>query len=542
MGSVQEPSAKPGVERSPSKSKLGSHLKVLLSVSKKFPNHAEEIKELEQLLQDKTKLQEELQVKTKELRLKEEVIESLRTFKDKEIAVIQAEKEREITELQLKKDALYQEFSKQYGAWRTNTDREEQLEAQVAELQAKLSLAVERAESAENQLIYTQQQSQRDKHVMEETGRQLELVSRTLSSRENELQGTKMNLDLCEKTLQRERNELGLIDLDMDDLAIRFADLTTKYHDLAREFFLTHLPENMSWTRIWMALCQSKSTKEALRKRPLSDSVASQYVRMAVAEKVMAEKLCEHIFVPFYLPADRIVLEEALNNLYEDSPREEAIFRMRLLSAFKPLEQQRRIETIVQSTLAEIVTLLEPLLFTPEMKDEFQSNLERLLYQAVQLWRFVQRSPQRATIENAPSQDWDSFKDYDTAIALQPDEAKHIPEQTEAILALFPQVSIGEELICPGYALWTAQSTVVASDIEYLHSAPRSSTSRTNSFHGNLTRWDSTRSKLSRSTTVAVASSADVSPVSPKAGLTGQYFDRRISLPKGMGERTVSAS
>ncbi|RFU28229.1 hypothetical protein B7463_g8102, partial [Scytalidium lignicola] len=530
------------------KSKFGTHLKELLSVSKKFSNHADEIGDLDQLIHDKGKLQEELQAKVKELHQKEEVIESLRTFKDKEIALLQATKNKEIEALELKKDALFEEFSKQYDEWRVNTDREKALENQVHELQTKLSQALERAESSENQLKHLQQQSHKDKQALEEIGKQLELTSKTLSSRENELEGTRMNLEISEKTLQKERKELGLVELDLDDLANKFNDFTTKYHDLAKEFFLTQLPDTMSWTRIWMVLCQSKSTKEALRKRPLSNSVPSQYIRMAVAEKVMAEKICDNIFVQFYLPADRKVMEEAMDNLYEDSPRDEAIFRMRLLSAFKPQEQQRQIESIIRFTITEIVSLLEPLLFTPDAKDRFQSRLEQLLWQAVKLWRSVQKSPQRAYVENMPDQDWDSYRDYDTAIELKPDQAVHVPDQTDTILSLFPQVSIGEEIICPGYALWSGQATVVAADIEYLQSAPRNLTnSRTSSFRGGPSRWDTSRRKSSINGTMNTGNGPEDPSMSPKAGIGSQtYLDhaisRRISLSRTMGDRAVSPS
>lgn len=267
---------------------------------------------------------------------------------------------------------------------------------------------------------------------------------------------------------------------------------------------------------------------------------------MAVAEKVMAEKLCENIFVRYYLPSDRKIMDEILDSLYEKSPRDEAMVRLRLLSAYKLDDQRHQVDNVVRFTAGEIVNLLEPLLFTVDAKERFQSKLEDLLGQAIGLWRLVQKSPRRIVVENTPNQDWDGFRDYDTAVQIPDDQAVHIADQSDTLLSLFPRISIFDDIICPGYALWSSQSIVVAADIEYLQSAPRNITnSRTSSVRCGSSKWDTSRRKASVNDTTLSRDRMEDTSSSPEArGASKLYLDhaisRRISLSKVLGQRTVS--
>jgi hypothetical protein len=103
----------------------------------------------------------------------------------------------------------------------------------------------------------------------------------------------------------------------------------------------------------------------ASRNIPISDSMQSKYLRKAVAEKIIANKLCVNIFQQYYLPespAAREAMDDVLERLYTDNPRGEAIFRRRLLSAYKPEDEEHQVAKVVESTQAEVVGFLDPLL------------------------------------------------------------------------------------------------------------------------------------------------------------------------------------
>jgi hypothetical protein len=257
-----------------------------------------------------------------------------------------------------------------------------------------------------------------------------------------------------------------------------------------------------------MKLLQSGFNKAASRNIPISDSMQSKYLRKAVAEKIIANKLCVNIFQQYYLPespAAREAMDDVLERLYTDNPRGEAIFRRRLLSAYKPEEEEYQVAKVVESTQAEVVGLLDPLLFSLNARENFRSELGKLLQEAVKLWRPVQRSAVRGVVENDPEPDWSEYKEYDTAVGLTAEQAPNVPAQSDAIMSLFPQVSMDDNVICPGYALWSSQNTVVAANIEYSQSNLRNSAyGRTGSIRGGTIRRGSDRRKhsLSSSSTV----------------------------------------
>jgi hypothetical protein len=201
------------------------------------------------------------------------------------------------------------------------------------------------------------------------------------------------------------------------------------------------------------------------KKFPLSNSIPSQHLRMAVAEKIIAMIYHSDIFQQYYLPeSDEI--GKILNQLYKENPRREAIFRSQLRYAYKPEVEQGRVTSIVKSAADKAVGFLGPLLFAPNSKGDFRSEFERLLQEAVNLWRHVQRNAERGLVENEPDNSWDDYEEYHSAIELRPDQEVHVPDESSAIMSLFPRVVVDNSLICPGYALWSNQSTVVAADLE----------------------------------------------------------------------------
>jgi hypothetical protein len=74
-----------------------------------------------------------------------------------------------------------------------------------------------------------------------------------------------------------------------------------------------------------------------------------------------------------------------LNRLYMDNPREEAIFRRRLLSAYSLQEEEHQVIDVIASTLVEVVGIFDLLLFGPDARESFQSELGQLLGEAMKL-------------------------------------------------------------------------------------------------------------------------------------------------------------
>jgi hypothetical protein len=241
---------------------------------------------------------------------------------------------------------------------------------------------------------------------------------------------------------------------------------------------------------------------------------------MATAEKVISCKLCSNIFKQYYLPENtfaRQAMDEVLESLLEGSPRDEAIFRVRLLSAYKG-EQQKHLTNVVADTISEVVAILGPLL-APDSRDGFQSEFRRLLQEAVKLWGPLQRSAMRARVDDNVEKDWDweKYKDYDTAKGPNADQAAH--GLSYPLEPLFPRVSIGDDVICPGYALWSGQNVLVAAGIEYsqLKSSNPSHT-RTGSSRGGLARQGtgSDRRRQGSSGSASAGGRPGDSPTSPR--------------------------
>lgn len=279
------------------------------------------------------------------------------------------------------------------------------------------------------------------------------------------------------------------------------------------------------------------------KRTPLTNSVAAQYLRTATAEKIIAEKLCSNIFRDYYLPqasSAQGILDDVLALLNERNPHKEAIFRLQLLAAYEPYEEDYVI-SLVESTIEEIVKILDPLLFTPDVREGFQSALRRLLVDAVKLWRPVQRSASKGWVSNDPEiggfrdgqdQIWDSNEEYDKAVELSEDQKAHIPDQADPLISLFPQLSVGEKSVYRGCALWSDQNAVVAANTEFNQWSSR------NSAQGRgLARRDSDKRRVSFSGSPVLGRRGEDSPRSP---LGNQSFlehtnsrtnNRRMTLP-----------
>jgi len=148
-------------------------------------------------------------------------IASLRSAKDSEIAELQSANARLQSankQLQSAKDMLFVEFQGKYKNWDTGTNRQKDLEDEVATLKLQLTQANERADTSEDRLINIQHQLMERQNESQKLEERLRSVMEKLSKKEIELDGTWTKLMSCESTLQKERQELGLEEPDLDDL------------------------------------------------------------------------------------------------------------------------------------------------------------------------------------------------------------------------------------------------------------------------------------------------------------------------------------
>ncbi len=136
-----------------------------------------------------------------------------------------------------------------------------------------------------------------------------------------------------------------------------------------------------------------------------------------------------------------------------------------------------------------------------------------LLHEAFKLWAPVQRSAVTAVVENDLEPYWGKHGDYDVAMGPNADQIVHVA--SNPIEPLFPRVSIGDDVVCPGYALWSGQNTVVAAGIKYSQvKSPNPTHIRTNSGRSRTVSGGRVRRRLSLSSSVS-SRSGDM-PTSPK--------------------------
>ncbi|KAL5349554.1 hypothetical protein ACLOAV_005849 [Pseudogymnoascus australis] len=431
-----------------SKQKFSAQLKELLLSAKKVLGNERDIDTLDRILDDKKELEAKLMSKISEVEAK-----------DKQIA----NKDLQIEKLYTVKKTLHDEFQEQFKSWDTGASRQKELEAETAQLRGRLGEETRRADSAKSKNAELQKVILKCQNDVGDMKDELNRTSKDLRSKERELSGALSELD----SLQEEKNALGLQVLDHHELSAKFGGFIQSCHKLAKGFFFTQFPDSVTYDDLQSRLYQSGFTKLAPKSIPISNSLPSQFLRMAAAEKIIAQKLCTNIFRQYYLPetlADRQAMDSVLERLFGVNSRDEAVFRLQLLAAYKS-EENRHVTSVVKSTIQEVVAVLG-LLISPDLQGDFQSKLGKLLQEAVKLWSPVQRSAVRACVDNEPEQDWDSFKDYDGLVDSTPDQMKQVLIAPNPIDSLFPRISIGDDIICQGYALWSSQNMVIAAGLD----------------------------------------------------------------------------
>lgn len=184
-----------------SKQKFSAQLKELLGSVKKVLGNERDIDTLDRILDDKRELEGKLSCKISEV-----------TAKDKQIA----NKDLEIEKLQIAKKTLVDEFQEQFKSWDTRTSRQDELEAEAAELQRKLGEATRKADSAKSKTAELQQEISKCQNGLRDVKDELHRTRKDLRSKERELSGALSELD----SLHEEKKALGLQALDHNELFV----------------------------------------------------------------------------------------------------------------------------------------------------------------------------------------------------------------------------------------------------------------------------------------------------------------------------------
>ena len=211
-------------------------------------------------------------------------------------------------------------------------------------------------------------------------------------------------------------------------------------------------------------------------------------------------------------------MDDILGRLNQRNSYEEAVFRLRLISAYKN-EETGYVKRVVESAVEDVLKLVEPLLTLPARKT-FQSEIEKLFKEAVNLWLPIQKSRVKISIDNKPDLAWRSYDEYDTAIERNEEHEKYEPFEAEATDALFPRILYGSTVLLEGYALFSDQSTVIAASFEHSKSKSQPVRRRTNSSNYGVTgQGDNSGQRTNSANAATAAGRHGDSSTSPKSSV-----------------------
>ncbi|KAF8851520.1 hypothetical protein BDZ45DRAFT_679085, partial [Acephala macrosclerotiorum] len=512
------------------KVKIGAQMKEFLTMGLKIFQD-KDIKAYDDLVDEKDRLVGELATKTQEYDAKFEEVSQLQKDADDRVekaetaANERAEKaetaaNERATIAETKSAGLVEEFQKKFKLWDAAKSKEADLESQIMTLKQELAGENTKVQKAEARISELQGKLSNSEKAFKEMESDLALLRKEHSSRVLELKGTRGELQDCQSQIKQRSYELGLQNPVVNELADSFRKLSDKVHNLAKNFFCTKLPQETPAEELWKELETSGFWKLAPRKTPLSNSMAAQCLRMATAERIIADRLYTDIFRQYYLPHStpaRELIDDITKRLHKKNSYKEAVFRLQLLAAYE-LDEEIFIASLIKITTGEVIKILDPLLCASGVREDFHCALMKLFEEAVSLWRVVQRSSSKAWVTNDPDSshynntqdDWEQNEEYDTAVGLTSEQMSLKPDEEEPLIPLFPQVSMGGVVVCSGCALWSDQNAVVAASIEFSQTSARST------LQGRMLRRDDRR-RLSSGAQWRVD---DISkpPLSPSAG------------------------
>ena len=216
---------------------------------------------------------------------------------------------------------------------------------------------------------------------------------------------------------------------------------------------------------------------EALRqKHPIFNSVSlldtdsADFIRVAMAQYIMASSLCDHIWQPFLTETSdsrhiNQFLSEVSQCLAASKGHGESAWRaltLRGIDAMAISSKQRQADI----ALEQVSGVLDPLISIEEL-DRFKADLTSLIHKSISTWEVARKDEYRIHIRRQP----DPNDKTNWHPAANDDSTLPAAETTLTPLCLFPQVSQtrseGKEvLIHQGSALFPSSSVWIQAMLE----------------------------------------------------------------------------
>lgn len=193
-----------------------------------------------------------------------------------------------------------------------------------------------------------------------------------------------------------------------------------------------------------------------------------QYIYMAVAEATVAQLLRLRVFRPYYV-LDCTETRELLQLLEQKNPRKGSLLRCLLATAFHVYK--RDASDLAREAADEVATYL--FARVDNRSKAFRDELVKLFHRGYDIWQVVQRSeipPSVSDFKEDPGtweESTDKCNDYDDLVTLKEEQEVYRPPLVDPYILLFPRISVGQDIIHRGTALWSDQNVVVAAHISY---------------------------------------------------------------------------
>ncbi|KAJ5100871.1 hypothetical protein N7456_006923 [Penicillium angulare] len=301
-------------------------------------------------------------------------------------------------------------------------------------------------------------------------------------SLERELESQRCQLSAQSDEHQRLISEFGFVELDKD-FSDRLDQLAIELHKLAESALLDGFSKlgEENQDKLFRQLVNSKFV-DYERPIPISNSTASRHLRVATLQTIIVTELMSSVFIA--MPSYTFWLNPVSptpnwNRMAKENSLQEAVMRS-VSSIVYAADEQELEETRIASISDRISSKLRPLLI--EMTS-FEKKLQRLLRESFDIWREVQRSPQRivALTDGNANMEYPAF-DIDEGISIPGSSIQGFSMQGAvradklgSPIVTFPTISAvaSSKLLHAGYAMRASNPLYISGAIEAGHQVKR---------------------------------------------------------------------
>lgn len=191
-------------------------------------------------------------------------------------------------------------------------------------------------------------------------------------------------------------------------------------------------------------------------------------MRIAAILAILARSIDQYIFQPTYLFEKDEEIRVLLNRLAAKNSKKESFCRSLLLSIF-PEDQDKHVATGVETVVTDVAWCVRNLLQDPQY-ESFRSGLEKVVQQARDAWRIMQRDVQKfesyfeLNFYEEPTWLPLTFSDGAKENGMKPSETD------KELLVIFPRIYIIEngepDPITPGVVLMQSQTVEAALEVK----------------------------------------------------------------------------